>query len=180
MSGVRPYTDSEVKLVSRKLGSIRDRLLFLFGCRTGLRISELLRLKVGDVHGKVSILVVGKGGRVDEVYLHPVLIRQIDCHVRAAKLSGGDFLFKSREGGNRAIDRTQAFRILKNASAKFDGRIGTHSMRKYFARKIYRHTKKDLTLTASALRHTSLENTRTYLSFEQEAEVAKAIRKIKW
>ena len=180
MSRVRPFTDGEIKRVNRNLVSTRDRLLFLFGCRTGLRISELLRLKVGDVHGKVSIVVRGKGNRVDEVSLHPALVRLIDRHIREAKLSPEDFLFRSREGGNRPIDRSQAFRILKRAAARLDGRIGTHSMRKYFARKIYRHSGKDLNLTATALRHTSLENTRTYLAFEHEAEVARAIRKIKW
>jgi integrase len=35
----------------------RDIMLFLFGINTGLRVSDIVRLKVSDVRGKSQLLV---------------------------------------------------------------------------------------------------------------------------
>ena len=49
------------------------------------------------------------------------------------------FVFQSRKGQNRPINRQQAWSILREAyqSNELDGKLGTHSMRKTFADRIY-------------------------------------------
>ena len=44
----------EIKAIKNALHG-RDRLFFILAINTGLRVSDLLRLKVGDVRGKTTI-----------------------------------------------------------------------------------------------------------------------------
>jgi Phage integrase family len=58
MRGCRPLTDDEVTLISKSFSGTygkRNKALFLLGVRTGFRISEMLSLRVGDLHqhGKI-------------------------------------------------------------------------------------------------------------------------------
>jgi integrase len=58
MNGCRPLTEAEVTLLQRNFGGVyaaRDKALFLLGVKSGLRISELLSLRLGDVspHGRL-------------------------------------------------------------------------------------------------------------------------------
>lgn len=59
------------------------------------------------------------------------------------KLDPKQLLFRSREGENKAISRTQAHCILKDAFEKagLTGKVATHSMRKTFAQNIWDSTK---------------------------------------
>ena len=50
MKGCRPLTDPEILAVKDGFVRTRDKALFILGLKTGLRISELLSLKVGDVY----------------------------------------------------------------------------------------------------------------------------------
>jgi len=54
MRGCRPLSDEEVEQVAGAFAgpwALRDRALFVLGCRTGYRITELLSLTVGDLLG---------------------------------------------------------------------------------------------------------------------------------
>ena len=79
------------------------------------------------------------------------------------------YIFQSREGNNRHIDRTQAFHIIKNAAAELQlsGTISCHSLRKTFGY----HAWKDgvpPALIMSIYNHSSLEITKRYLSVDQD------------
>ena len=52
-------TDPEVATVKDVFVKTRDKALFILGLKTGLRISELWSLKVGDVyqHGRLADVV---------------------------------------------------------------------------------------------------------------------------
>lgn len=52
MKTVSPIKDKrQIEAMKKALGNPRDRLLFIFGINSGLRISDILVLKVGDVRG---------------------------------------------------------------------------------------------------------------------------------
>lgn len=66
----RPLADGDVSKLLRGIKSKRDRLLFTLIAETGLRISEALGIKVGDIRlDAQEITVRGKGGRERTVYL---------------------------------------------------------------------------------------------------------------
>lgn len=84
-----------------------------------------------------------------------------------------DFLFKSREGGNRPLHRSQAHRILVQACEECGidtARVSTHSLRKTFVRAVYDASGHDIIRTMKVVQHSSpvitaryLENTETEL-----------------
>lgn len=63
-----------------------------------------------------------------------------------------------------------AWRILKEAyeSNEMTGKLGTHSMRKTFADRIYDKLDRDLVKTQKALGHRNINSTVQYLSFREE------------
>jgi site-specific recombinase XerC len=85
-------------------------------------------------------------------------------------------LFESQRKG-KAIDRTQAYRILEGAyeSAGLTGKLGTHAMRKTFAHGVYEALSHDLVKTQRALGHKNINSTVSYLGFGMDAEVNAAI-----
>jgi site-specific recombinase XerD len=78
-------------------------------------------------------------------------------------------------GKNRPISRIQAWYILTEAyrTNGLTGKLGTHSLRKTFANKVYEKLGHDLLKTQRALGHKNLDSTLAYLSFrEDEIEAA--------
>ena len=84
-------------------------------------------------------------------------------------ISEEDYLFKSRVGHNHPIDRTYAFRIIKEAVSdlNLEGSISCHSLRKTFG---YHAWKKGIppALIMSIYNHSSIEITKRYLSIDQD------------
>ncbi len=111
----------------------RDRALVLLAAGTGLRLGQLLALRVGDVAGIVAggagavdsivaHLAVGAGHRRCTVSLPPAARESLATWLADYRQLAGDRLepawplFVSRkrlpDGGWRAVDRTQAWRLL--------------------------------------------------------------------
>jgi integrase len=77
---------------------------------------------------------------------------------------------RRQDGTRQPIARETAWRILEAAvtANELTGKIGTHSMRKTFANKIYYNVKHDLVKTQRALGHKNINSTVAYLSFREE------------
>jgi integrase len=77
-----------------------------------------------------------------------------------------EFLFKSREGGNRPLHRSQAHRILVQACEECGidtARVSTHSLRKTFVRAVYDASGHDVIKTMKVVQHSSPVITARYL-----------------
>jgi len=111
--------------------------------------------------GKENILTITNGSRDSLIQYQKVTkIKYSD-----------DFLFKSRQGGNRPIDRVQAYRIINSLVHKIGIKninVGTHSLRKswgYFAYKKFNLSLDDIMLK---LNHQSIQATKRYIGLTQE------------
>ena len=154
----------------------RNRLLFIFGINFGLRITDLLSLKVGDVRGKKYLIITeqktGKGRRID-------FSKAVLDEVKALEGDDSDYLFKSRKGGNKPITRQAAHMILNDAieraglTDKVD-KISTHSLRKTFGYHMYKNGA-DLSLLQSIFSHSSQQITLRYIGIHQD-DVTKAYK----
>jgi integrase/recombinase XerD len=137
---------------------------------TGLRVSELCALVVGDLFledGAANVLVRrGKGGKAGLVpvsdrlagYLREYLKRKVDLGEGVAAC---DPVFVSERRGH--LCRSAVHRIWKGAlkEAGLDTRWGVHATRHSYAVEIYRKTR-DLRLTQRLLRHSSPGITQVY------------------
>jgi integrase len=168
MNTVQPIRKkSDIAKMKAALGNPRDRLLFIFGINSALRISDILKLKVGDVRGKESITLTEQKTRKTKRFIFNQAIKD------AAKLIPADLtddapLFPSRKG-DKAISRVQAYRLL-NAAAERAGinvEIGTHTLRKTWAYFRYK-AGVDLTLIQQALNHSSQRETLRYIGIVQD------------
>ena len=149
--------------------SERDYILFLLGINTGLRVGDLLRLKVSDVRGKQKVTIrEGKTRKPRTIYLSNVY-DELTIYVES--LPDFSWLFPSRKGEN-PISRVQAYRQLIKAGdmADIPEGIGTHTMRKTFG---YWHYKqfKDVAELQMIFNHSHPKVTLTYIGIlEEEVE----------
>jgi integrase len=158
----------DIERMKKALGNPRDRLLFIFGINSSLRISDILRLKVGDVRGKSTLtLREKKTGKLKKFRLNQSVVSAVQQLV-PADASDNDWLFPSRKGA-RPITRVQAYRILTDAArrAGLDIEIGTHTLRKTFAYHAYK-AGVDLALLMSVLNHSSQRETLRYIGITQD------------
>ena len=143
----------------------RDLLLFDMGINTGLRISDLLPLKVGDVRGKTSVTIrEKKTGKKRTVFLH-MIMPEIATYTEGKEEAA--YLFASQRTG-QPISTTQAYRILQKA-ADLLGRedIGTHTLRKTFGYHYYQQTK-DIGTLMVIFNHGSQSVTKRYIGIEED------------
>lgn len=178
MRGARSLTDSEISLVKLVLTNTRDYTLFVLGLKTGFRISELLSLKVSDVHQYDTInthVTVSRRNMKGKhssrsVILHPEAQQSLVKLINEYSLQPNDFLFQSRKGLNNPISKQHAWLILKTAyrACRLQGHCSTHSMRKSLAARVYAASDRDLVKTSKALGHANVSSTISYLDCNSE------------
>lgn len=162
---IRDLTQIETMKKALRNQSERDYLLFTMGINTGLRVSDLLALTVGDVRGKLFYtLKEQKTGKTKRIRLTSV---KDDIEHFTAGKDDLQPLFLSRTG-DKAITRIQAYRIL-NDTAKAQGleEIGTHTMRKTFGYHFYKRTH-DVAMLQMLFNHSAPSITLRYIGITQE------------
>ncbi|NFN17446.1 site-specific integrase [Clostridium botulinum] len=170
MKIVKPILEDEkIKEIENYLknNNERDYILFLCGITLGLRISDILSLKVGDIIDKDIIYIAEqKTGKAKEIAISKKLKRELKNYCKDKK--NIEYLFKSRQGENNPIGRDRAYRIIRYAAEVFGlKRIGTHSLRKTFGRKYYQKYE-DIEGLREYFNHDTSAVTRRYIGVEQE------------
>lgn len=156
----------------------RNYLLFIFGLNSGLRISDILPLKVKDVQDTHIVITEQKTGKAKNFLINKTLRREIDSYINLRHLKPYDYLFESRkrshvkgkEGQKQPISKEQAWKILNKAAEQFGiHHIGTHSMRKSFGYHMYKQTQ-DVAGLMELLNHSSPDITLRYIGINQEEQ----------
>ncbi|MED3648611.1 site-specific integrase [Halalkalibacterium halodurans] len=171
MNTVQPIRDLEkVQEIKGHLlrRSYRDYFLFVFGINSGLRISDILPLKVKDVLDKDFVRVKEqKTGKTRRVVILPVLQREIEKYCMELRLKPNQYLFKSTRT-NKPISRIQAYRILNGVAKKVGlEEIGTHTLRKTFGYHFYQRTK-DVAVVQQIFNHRHPSETMRYIGLNQD------------
>lgn len=169
MNFVQPIRDQEtIDAIKEylKQQSYRNYMMFVFGINTGLRIQDILRLRVRDVVGEQLIMIEMKTKKRKFLQLNPTLKREIKKY--KANMDLDDYLFQSRQGGkNKPIKRDMAYKIMRAAAKEFGlVDIGTHTLRKTFGFHMYQQTK-DITLVQNMLNHSDKSITMRYIGMDQ-------------
>ena len=206
MAGMRDYSDEELELVRKSFGgryALRDRCYFEMALQMGLRVSEMLSIRVGQVYqygrvvDEVSIarqhMKGGKAGKASGRTL-PIFeptkphilawLQRLAALLKVADVKALDPalpLFMSRvrnpDGSRRAIARETAWRIIKAIARdnELPGAVGTHSTRKTLARKAMQWSN-DIRVVQRILGHRSLSSTEAYLKSLTDRDVWIAFR----
>ncbi|MBO6087374.1 site-specific integrase [bacterium] len=145
----------------------RNKVIWIFGINTGLRVSDILGLNVGDVRNKSYIcLKEKKTGKFKQFLLNRKLKGIIEDFIE--NRPDEEPLFESQK--QHRLDRSQAYRMLNQACRAVgvkETRIGTHTMRKTFG---YHHYKqfKDVAILQEIFNHSSPKITLRYIGINQD------------
>lgn len=180
MNFVQPIRDIDlIKNIANYLKKENERnyLLFLFGIYTGRRISDILKLKVRELKNKNEITIrETKTGKRITLQLNPVLKKALKPYLKDRNLN--EYVFQSRQGNNKPIDRTTAYKILNAAADEFGiENIGTHTLRKTFGFLFYKQTG-DIETLMQILNHSNKSVTLRYIGINQET-MNEAMKKLK-
>ena len=152
----------------------RDAMLFRLGVNTILRIGDLLKLKYSDVFDEYDeyrsylILSEQKTRKAKKIALNGKIRRYLRKYCQHYDLTGDDYIFFSYRIPTKAIDRIQAWRVLKDAATRCKiENFGTHTMRKTLAYHVYKKTN-NIGLVMEMLNHSNPAVTMRYIGINQE------------
>jgi len=145
---------------------LRDRCLLMTAYATGLRVSELVRLKVSDIDSARMMVRVEQGkGRKDR---YTILSQRLLSELRAywQEHRSKSWLFPNRKGGPLSIDYAQRIYNLAKLKAGIQKGHGIHTLRHCFATHLL-EAGVDLVTIKTLLGHNSLQSTQRYLQIRQ-------------
>jgi integrase/recombinase XerD len=141
----------------------------LYGC--GLRVSELVNLRLTDIHYKEEYIVVtGKGDKQRLVPIGNIALREIDFYKKDRDslrvITDQNVLFLNRRG--KRLTRAMIFTIIKDLAAKAGIRknISPHTFRHSFATHMI-EAGADLRAVQEMLGHESILTTEIYTHIDR-------------
>lgn len=175
MEVVEPIRDKKKIEAMKKIlyaDNIRNYVLFVLGINSGIRVSDLCKLKDTEVkedNGKIKERIIIREKKTGKTKNYPIneSAKKALIEYLGVKSPEGKYLFASRKGGN-PITRIQAYRILNDA-AELVGvpRVGTHSLRKTFGYHAYINGT-SITLLQRIFNHTTQKDTLRYIGITQD------------
>lgn len=157
---------ADMRWALSRYATARDVFMFNFGINTGLRISDIVPLKVGDIRGKTHLIITEQKTGKSKRFAIPKALRE-DIEQFTRGMDNDSYVFASRKGDGH-ISTTQAYRALQKAADAL-GRddIGTHSLRKTFG---YFHYKrhKDVAMLQQLFNHAAPSITLRYIGITDD------------
>ena len=160
-------SDDEVSRLLNAASLLRDRALLETAYATGMRLGEVLRLKVSDIDSRRMVIRVeqGKGRKDRYVMLSASLLETLRVYWRASKPRV--FLFPGQDG-KRPLNATIAQRAFGKARerAGIKKPVSFHTLRHSFATHLIESGTNVRTIQA-LLGHRSLHTTERYTHLAQ-------------
>jgi integrase/recombinase XerD len=144
----------------------RDRCLLMTAYATGLRVSELVRLKVSaiDSHRMMVRVEQGKGQKDRYTILSQQLLLELRSYWKEHR--SPTYLFPNRKGTPISIDYAQRVYNLAKLRAGVQKGHGIHTLRHCFATHLL-EAGVDLKTIQTLLGHNSIVSTERYLQIRQ-------------
>ncbi len=120
MNYVQPIRDKKKIQTMKTVLKAKDEkyyIMFLIGINVGLRVSDILTLKVSDVRDRTHINIVEKKtGKTKRFLLNSQMQTELTDYINKFSLDNDDYLIRSRKGKNQPIKRDRAYKILNEAA----------------------------------------------------------------
>ena len=158
----------EVTRLIACVGHIKHQTALSLAYATGLRVGEVVALRIGDIDSKRMTLRVqqGKGSKDRYAMLSPVLLERLRVWWRVARAQGkileGGWLFPGADP-LQSLSTRQLNRAIHDAAtmARIDKRVSMHTLRHSFATHLLEQ-KVDIRVIQVLLGHKKLETTAMY------------------
>lgn len=186
MNSVEPIRDViviESILKELKNTNPKYHALFLVGIHTGLRISDMLRLKVRDIRAAEIRIRQQKNKKWVTLPILPDLRRGIAEYI--SDKEDHDWLFESRQRKlkskvKRELDRSTVYKMLNKTCKKYGlCSVGCHTTRKTFGYHLYMTSEKNIGLLMEIFGHSDPSITLRYIGITQDT-INKAVLKLRY
>ncbi len=156
----------------------RNYTIFQVGKATLLRVSDVLRLKITDVYddnGNIkanAFIHDKKTGKPNTLYLKPVKddLMAYYAYLNKNNLLSYPWLFPEMNHAERHLTEKQYYKVMHKVGDLLGiNYLGTHTMRKTGAYRVYEQTNHDIALVMHLLNHSSEAMTLKYLGLDREA-----------
>ena len=173
MNTVSPIRDKEmlrrVKKEAEKMGP-QPYLLVLLGINTGLRVGDLLQVRVSDIMQRGYIIRrEQKTGKQTEIRFSPKVLAELRRLLATRR--GTELIFTSPQLQRRGepIDRMTAYRWIVTACrrAGITEPVGCHTLRKTYGYHFYQQHR-DVAMLMEIFNHASEAITMRYIGVTQE------------
>lgn len=148
----------------------RDALIMEMLYSTGVRVSELVNIKLGDInHSEKKIIILGKGNKERYVYYGSKCEELLNLYLKDGrkKYPAGEYLFSNKHG-QKINDRVIRMIIEKNTKlAGLKIRITPHTLRHTYATHMLNEGA-DLKSVGDLLGHENLSTTQIYTHVSNE------------
>ena len=175
MKLVQPIRSQElIDRLSEELQEMNEKyfIMFTIGITSGLRISDILNIKVKDIRRNYIQVVEKKTDKPRTFKLNEFTKELCIDFIEANNLKDNDYIIysnkKDSEGNIKPISRQQAHHVLKLASDKLGLEdVGTHTLRKTFG---YWHYKQygDVAILQDIFNHSAPSITLRYIGITQD------------
>ena len=174
-----PYylTPDEAHQIINAAENDRDQLLLRLLWETGVRVSEAIAIKLGDV-SRDGVRVLGKGSVERIVFIQDGLTSALLFHAQERAMGRSEYLFPSRKGGHVTKQRTD--QIIKGAArrANLERNVHAHLFRHGYAVNFLNCSGR-LDALQEQLGHRDINTTRIYLRLSDE-DVRREVSKIQF
>ena len=126
----------DIKAISKLTsGNPRDHLLFVMGINNGLRVCDLVRVKVGDIRylkvGDTLTIKESKTGKDNLLVINKTVHKALQAYLDAIRPHDDTYLFASRKGNGHLQSQAVSKLIKKwTGSINLKGKYGAHTLRK--------------------------------------------------
>lgn len=171
---VQPIKDMD-KIIELKRELLKRNYKYYMVCiialNTGMRIGDIIALKVCDVKNKTHIVIREEKTNKTKVFPINTQLRQ-EVNRFIVGMHEDNYLFESRQKNSNGIkvhvSRVQVYRYIKKVAEEIGiDNFGMHSFRKSFGYFYYQQTK-DLAKLMEIFNHSSQQVTKRYIGLSQE------------
>lgn len=156
----------QIKIEYRRRGWIRDLLLFVLTINTGIKLTELLKLKVCDIKNKKELIIKETFTKIKKAFPLSEEIQELVKEYTKNRKSK-EPLFISRVG--KSIDRIQVFRNFKEicVELEIEKKYSVSSWRKTFS---YHYYKKygDLAILEWIFNQSTIAETLKFIGIKED------------
>jgi len=142
-------------------------IMFITGIYLGLRINEILKMKIGDVKNKKECKFrQSKTGKEITVAYNPELLKAYKSYCQGK--TPDEALIPNKNNEYKPISRVRAYQVLREAAERFKiPNVGTHSLRKTCGYHYYKQTK-DIATLQVWFNHEHMSDTLRYIGVTSE------------